>query len=612
MKTENLFKASLIATALASVLTACTIDLDLDDDEDDAEQPSQSESLTLKFSEVATPITTSAQQSILASREVEVNGQLQSIGYNRIMATGHEDSITGEIFGLSKNHMDQPIYFEDGSEYVCNGTNDGVGSGLDYNSLIHKNDKIYMVSQFECQIGSMYVQELAQDAETGALSPVEGTLEFISQKDEFGGWVHCAGQTTPWNSHLGSEEYEPSGALTVGEDGKTGSFYYDAIAPYWDGDLTKASPYYYGWTPEVIIEDNGDVTYHKHYSMGRFAHELAYVMPDNRTVYLSDDGTNVGLFMFVADQEKDLSAGTLYAVKWNQVSKENNGTANLEWVNLGHATNAEIREWVAKKPHLSDIFEVKKPVDGSCEDGYTSINAGSHECIKLQDINQDSVIDEKDEKIASRLETRRFAAYMGATTEFRKEEGITFNERDGKMYIAMSEVASGMNDASSNDTGGPNHIRVDSNACGVVYELNVSADSSIGSDYVAKDMQGLVAGISKSYPAGDKYEGNSCDVDSIASPDNVSYLADSNVLIIGEDTGSHNNNMIWSYDLDEGTLTRIFTTPLGAETTSPFWYKDINGFGYLTAVAQHPSGREADKESEIGYVGPFRFSMNDK
>ncbi len=33
-------------------------------------------------------------------------------------------------------------------------------------------------------------------------------LKYISQKAEFGGWVHCAGQRTPWNSHLASEEYE--------------------------------------------------------------------------------------------------------------------------------------------------------------------------------------------------------------------------------------------------------------------------------------------------------------------------------------------------------------------------------------------------------------------
>ena len=32
--------------------------------------------------------------------------------------------------------------------------------------------------------------------------------------------------------------------------------------------------------------------------MGRAAWELAYVMPDEKTAYLSDDGTNVGFYMY--------------------------------------------------------------------------------------------------------------------------------------------------------------------------------------------------------------------------------------------------------------------------------------------------------------------------
>ena len=55
--------------------------------------------------------------------------------------------------------------------------------------------------------------------------------------------------------------------------------------------------------------------------MGRISHELVQVMPDNRTVLMGDDYTNGGLFMFVADEEKDLSAGTLYVAKWAPASR---------------------------------------------------------------------------------------------------------------------------------------------------------------------------------------------------------------------------------------------------------------------------------------------------
>lgn len=39
-----------------------------------------------------------------------------------------------------------------------------------------------------------------------------------------------------------------------------------------------------------------------------------------------------------------------------------------------------------------------------------------------------------------------------------------------------------------------------------------------------------------------------------------------------------------------GELTRIFSTPCGSETPSPYWYGGANGHGYLTAVVRHPYG----------------------
>jgi hypothetical protein len=85
-------------------------------------------------------------------------------------------------------------------------------------------------------------------------------------------------------------------------------------------------------------------------------------------------------------------------------------------------------------------------------------------------------------------------------------------------------------------------------------------------------------------------------------------------LIIGEDTGSgHQNDVVWAYSLESGELTRIQTTPYGSETTSPYFYPNINGFGYLASVIQHPYGESDQKQLKdasearayAGYVGPF-------
>ena len=82
------------------------------------------------------------------------------------------------------------------------------------------------------------------------------------------------------------------------------------------------NPYRYGFPVEIAVKEDGSYTVAKHHAMGRVAVELAKVMPDQKTAYISDDGTNVGLFMFIADTAGNLDAGKLYAAKWNQTSAD--------------------------------------------------------------------------------------------------------------------------------------------------------------------------------------------------------------------------------------------------------------------------------------------------
>ncbi|MBF6057601.1 MULTISPECIES: PhoX family protein [Thiomicrorhabdus] len=570
----------------------------------------------IQFTELSAPTDEVQKNLIRSSDSATINDEEMQIGYNTLLRTGDVDN--GETFGLAKDYQDQAVIEADGSNYICNGTDDGVGSGLDHVSILDKDGKIYMVSQFECATGAMYMNELEKSSD-GSLSLVPGSLKFVSQKEGFGGWVHCAGMTTPWQTHLGSEEYEPNA-----KDPSTNGYYNDVTTSFWNGDQTKNNPYYYGWTPEVDVDANGNPVYTKHYTMGRMAHELAYVMPDEKTVYLSDDGTNVGLFMFIADTAKDLSAGTLYAAKWNQTADNDiGGEAELTWINLGHTDNASIKSLLdpdndittADGITFANVFSAETPVSGACPTaGFTYINtANGEECLQLQDINGDSTVDAGDIALASRLETRRMAAMEGATTEFRKEEGITFNATDNQLYIAMSEVRKGMTD-------GTGDIQLTENKCGAVYALDVEGSikdtdgADIASEFVAINMNGLVGG---NYLASADADGNTCDINGIAQPDNVAYIDGTNTLIIGEDTSAHNNDMVWAYNIKSGELTRIAHTPYGSETTSPYWY-NIDGNGYITLTNQHPYGeggpRAYDKpfgaeiRSEIGYIGPFDTS----
>jgi hypothetical protein len=107
-----------------------------------------------------------------------------------------------------------------------------------------------------------------------------------------------------------------------------------------------AKPYNYGLATEVKVYENGKTKVVKHYAMGRLANELAHVMPDGRTVYKGNDGRDVILAMFVADRRGDLSKGTLYAAKLNQLDGANGGTFDLKWIKLGHASDHEVQAMV--------------------------------------------------------------------------------------------------------------------------------------------------------------------------------------------------------------------------------------------------------------------------
>ena len=367
-------------------------------------------------------------------------------------------------------------------------------------------------------------------------------------------------------------------------------------------------PYRYGYITEVSVEGDGKAEGVKHYAMGRFSHELGYVMPDQKTVYMTDDGTNVGLFRFVADAPGKLDQGRLFAARWQQTSADHGGSADLSWVDLGEGDSDAVKALIDKGVQFSDIFDAADMGDdGNCPDGFTGSAAnGVRECLKLKDGM---------EFAASRLETRRYAAIKGATTEIRKEEGVTYDPDHHRFYVAISEISNGMEDAASKgkpsskyDLASANAIKVAYNPCGGVYALDLD------DDFVAKTMAAIVTGTPKKYGDDSPFAGNTCAMDGLANPDNITYVPGYNTLIIGEDTETgHQNDAVWAYDLDAKTLTRIETTPYGSETTSVYIYPDIEGHAYLMSVVQHPYGESdedklkspADAQAYLGYIGPM-------
>lgn len=463
---------------------------------------------------------------------------------------------------------------------------------------------------------AMKLAKIDQNKATGDLTVYD--VSNISMTGVNGLWIPCAGSLSPWNTHLGSEEYEPDARCVENASahsacsGATNKL--DAMNIYLG---SGAKVYNYGLTPEVTVKADGTATVVKHRTLGRLSREKAQVMPDNKTVFQGDDGTYNALTMFVADTAGDLSSGTLYAAKWTQTSASSGGKGSLQWIKLGKSNNAALAT-LADTLKFSDIFDAQtatKASSGSYEAapaGYTQVMAG-HSSQLVENLKLKTGM----ETAAAFLETRRYASFKGATTEFEKFEGVALNTADKKVYLAMSRIGNGMEDKSADPI---NHIKVSKLTAGGVYEMRLAGSqtdsdgNAIASDYVGTELSGLLLGEDIAKDA----TGNTCAVEKICNPDNVWYSEKLRTLFIGEDSGAHVNNFLWAYNVDSKALSRILTLPAGAESTGLQVVDNNGGFGYVMANYQHAadftSGTEAGlkarltpmidaKKAAVGYIG---------
>ena len=450
-----------------------------------------------------------------------------------------------------------------------------------------KGNTVFAVVQFEyttwAQDGKtdMYgrlpspiaVLTLDQDKTTGKLTLVK--YHNVDTSSVNGLWITCGASLSPWGTHLSSEEYEPNAYLAATDA------QFKAFSRNLYGDETKANPYNYGHLPEVTVNADGTASIKKHYCLGRISHELVQVMPDNRTVIMGDDATNSGYFAFVADKEKDLSAGTLYVAKVGTgFSLDPAGAAApLTWIKLGSATSAEIRSLAASlKP--ADIMDVKTtdPLDAT----YTKVTAnGRVEWIKVK---------AGMEKAAAFLETHRYAALVGASMGFTKMEGTTVNIKDKIAYSALQNCQSSMVAGNALNVPGNGIAIPKALNAGAVMMLNLkggqkdTAGNAIDSEWMPADTKALLVGEDIAADA----LGNTANPDKVGNPDNLKFSEKMRTLFIGEDSSQHVNNFLWAYNVDTKQLSRLLSVPAGGESTGLHAVDDVNGWTYIMSNFQHP------------------------
>lgn len=540
-----------------------------------------------------------------------------SLQYHPLMSSG--DQIGQGKFAVITDKYEQPIKEADGSIQIDNSP--------DGNSFISNASGHYLLTHLESLPGAIYKTRLKLKSDL-----LEATSTATVPMNTINGIIdNCASSVTPWGTHLGGEEdyslnsiyadrlspyYQQCNKTSSGFDGSDVSLqhnyfcsYVSAMQKYLHDDSIDEnkgysgnifSPYDYGYSIEVAINDDGNTEVAKHYVTGKYTPELGLVMPDHKTIYLTDDGNAKGLWKFVSDHpiqafQKNWM-GTLYAARFNQLQANNGGEFSIEWIKLGHGSDESIKAEINKKPTLSDIFELAKPGrDHQCPADFHKIYEDDLvECLKLKPGQQQR---------AAFLESRKYAAYLGATMELRKEEGITYDPVNNELLLAISKIDKSMLNnyrqlESSND------IRLEKNRCGGVYGL------PLDKSFNAKSMHGLVMGrpMKQNSPYAKFY---SCAPDTIANPDNIAYIGSGTVLI-SEDSPYHLNNMSWAYDVSSKKLTRIASLPIGAEVTGVASASILNK-GFLFLNQQHPFvDRTINVKKEVVYPELFEKASDNQ
>jgi uncharacterized protein len=454
-----------------------------------------------------------------------------------------------------------------------------ISDNPDATAMLKTKTGFKLVTAFEGYPGAIYIADVIKNKKGKLEIKDFDSVDFAP----LGGTVYnCAGRLSPWDSFLGGEEdYNLEGAYfdeklknltrhTASEcDANKSGFFCSSvmgIKKYLDtNDTSSINPYQYGHIIEIAGLQETNATPHKRYALGKFAPETALVMPDMKTVYMSDDSKYGGLFMFVADWPEQLWSGSLYAAK----VKMQDNKMNITWILLGKSSEAEIKTLIEKKPVFTEMFDVKK-FDGSCEDGFLAVQASvfkSVVCLKPKEAQRSA---------AAFLESRIYAAAMNASVGFSKLEGMAYHDEPSQLYISISKIESGMSD-------GAGDIRYVANKCGAVFFGEISKGDI--SPFELKNLSPLIMGKELNTSASRaKYA--ACDESLPSNPDNLAIIG--NTLMIGEDSEHVKRNSVWAYDLKKSKLTKIQELAFGAESTGSFAsYEDKNNM-YIFSNMQHP------------------------
>jgi secreted PhoX family phosphatase len=329
-------------------------------------------------------------------------------------------------------------------------------------------------------------------------SAVQGAVDEYDEVDGWyiqGYWAMTGVEFLAY--YLGAEQVDQG-------DGKNDLTPIDDIYP---------NPYRYGYHVDVRAPTAEEPEPMKYWVAGRASWEAPDFQGDEKTLYGCSDGDSKGIYKFVADEpipsydDTDDIEGTLYAPKITNdaANVEDSGQRNspadtnleVEWIELGHATNGEVEGWIAEYDDVTQADYLTAHTDYSeselgddiaygdavREADLEVIENGNQNYITNQEIidwaeqyEQDGPdgVDEDLRRVPF-LETRAAAKEIGASIEFNKAEGVDSvddSQPGDFVYFGISEF----NDDLADETGDIQMDRVDG---GVVYRAELEPNYNV-------------------------------------------------------------------------------------------------------------------------------------
>lgn len=394
----------------------------------------------------------------------------------------------------------------------------------------------------------------------------------------------------------------------------------DINHPRPDGNsLTDLTVWMNGWAVEARIDDiDGEVAVLKRYAFGRGNWKGVLCLPDGHTCLFWGDSM---LFAFVAENKMGMDYGRLY---YATKITDSDGKGKVSWMEFGREASEdpyemkggddedeaedpvsipagqgdsllhedEIKEGLSTWT-FEDVFEIGTAATATtCATGFRMVDGT---CLKLKAAA----------KIAARLETVRFAKYLGASAMFAGLEDVAYSreykiEADGDraaLFMAFSSISAAQAAV----------LPVDASPNGAVFVASLTSWKNVEDD----DDELVTEKTGTWFP---KYLTVIAKDNGIVKPSSVAWAHFHNMLLVGTHGAAGVESAIIAVETDDEWLktsgTPKYQTVYRGKANSVVkgltWNQNLigNGDTYLTFGVAHQAG---DAEGEFDMVGPMRM-----